>query len=158
MSPGNQFIISKWAPPDEKGKFISTLIGGATLGVMLTWPISGYVTETIGWRTAFYGSAVMTLLMTVAWLLFVTDSPAEHRMISSKERAYIESCLGNTVSSQKVMRWHRSNHTMAWIHDISQCFSGKTGSANQKNTLFSAILVFSLFTVRPQVGIILHVE
>uniref|UniRef100_A0A1B0G4N9 Uncharacterized protein n=1 Tax=Glossina morsitans morsitans TaxID=37546 RepID=A0A1B0G4N9_GLOMM len=30
-------LISKWAPPDEKGKFVASLMGG-TFGTVITWP------------------------------------------------------------------------------------------------------------------------
>lgn len=29
-------LIAKWAPPNEKGKFVATLLGG-TFGTVVTW-------------------------------------------------------------------------------------------------------------------------
>lgn len=79
------------------------VIGGATLGVMLTWPVSGYITEHLGWRWAFYASGVLAMLMTVIWFITVRNRPAEHPWITEKERDYIETSMGDTVSSMKVM-------------------------------------------------------
>lgn len=99
--PASQNVISRWAPPNEKGKFIVTIIGG-TLGTVVTWPVAGYIMETMGWTWAFYLPAVFTILMTIAWYLCVYNSPAEHPRITLEEREYIETSLGDTVQWNKV--------------------------------------------------------
>lgn len=91
--------MSKWAPPHEKGKFTSALVGGA-IGTVTTWPLAGMLIETVGWAYAFYVPAILTAVMTLLWYLITFDSPARHPRISPGERAYIEKCLTGITASK----------------------------------------------------------
>lgn len=94
-------LVSKWAPPHEKGKFVAALLGGS-FGTVITWPMAGALMEAFGWAYAFYVPAAITLLATFLWVYLVADSPATHPRISNDERNYIIKSLGDTVSSKKV--------------------------------------------------------
>lgn len=98
--PAIHSLISKWAPPSEKGKFISSTLGGS-LGTVITWPLLGNVIEHISWDWAFYISGIIVLVWTVVWIIFVHDSPEEHPWISLKEKEYIVSSLAGTISAKK---------------------------------------------------------
>lgn len=93
-------IISKWAPPDEKGKFVAALLGG-NLGTVFTFQLSGILTPLIGWRMVFYGEAALILIVTILWIVLVTNTPSVHSFISPKELQYIEQSLPN-ISKKKV--------------------------------------------------------
>ncbi|XP_014102201.1 sialin [Bactrocera oleae] len=93
-------LVSKWSPPDEKGKFVASLMGG-TFGTMITFPICGIIIESMGWDWAFYMVGLFVLIMTLIWFYVVADSPAQHRSISVQEREYIEKSLGETITKSK---------------------------------------------------------
>lgn len=95
-------LISKWAPPDERGKFVSSLLGG-TFGTVATWPLAGILMESFGWAYAFYVPAIITFIVTFLWFCTVYDSPAHHPRISTDEKEYIEKALGDNISKKKVM-------------------------------------------------------
>lgn len=101
LYPSLHSLISRWAPPDERGKFISALLGG-TFGTVVTWPMAGILTEYFGWYSAFYVPAVVAGLVTIVWFALVYDSPAQHPRIDSVEQQYIEKALGDTISKKKV--------------------------------------------------------
>lgn len=101
LYPALHNLISKWAPPVERGKFISSLLGG-TFGTVITWPMSGILIENLGWVWAFYVPAVATIFITIVWYTIVYDSPTEHPRISTAEREYIEKSLGDNISKKKV--------------------------------------------------------
>lgn len=103
MYPALHNLISKWAPPSERGKFISALLGG-TFGTVITWPVAGILTETLGWVYAFYVPAAITAVITLAWFALVYDSPATHPRIEKAEREYIENALGTNISKKKVRK------------------------------------------------------
>lgn len=94
-------VISKWSPPEEKGKFISCVLGGA-LGTVLTWSLVGVIIENIGWIWAFYIPAIISVHMALLWLYVVADSPAKHPRISKAEKDFIEKSLGGNVSEKQV--------------------------------------------------------
>lgn len=100
--PAMHNVVSKWAPPNEKGKFVAALLGG-NLGTVFTFQLSGILTPIIGWRQIFYGQAILVGVLTVLWLVFVSNTPSTHRFISSQEIKYIEESLGSSVSKQKAV-------------------------------------------------------
>ncbi|KAI8038522.1 hypothetical protein M5D96_008422 [Drosophila gunungcola] len=59
-------LVSKWAPPDEKGKFVASLMGG-TFGTVITWPLSGVIIENMGWDWAFYMVGIFVLVVVAIW-------------------------------------------------------------------------------------------
>lgn len=101
LYPALHNLISKWAPPAERGKFISSLLGG-TFGTVITWPLSGILIENLGWVWAFYVPAVITIILTIVWYMIVYDTPSQHPRISAEERDYIEKSLGDNISKKKV--------------------------------------------------------
>ncbi|KFB47840.1 hypothetical protein ZHAS_00015886 [Anopheles sinensis] len=102
LYPALHNLISKWAPPDEKGKFVSALMGG-TFGTVITWPLVGVLIETVGWSFAFYIPAVISAIVAALWYIIVADSPSSHPRINAEERDYIEKSLGDTVSKSKLL-------------------------------------------------------
>lgn len=112
--------IAGWAPKDEKGKFVSALLGGA-LGtgecseirraflkfyscfyiLVITWVMLGIIIENLGWEYGFYIPALMTFAFVFFWYILVADSPSVHPRMSKQERDYIEASLGDTVSTEK---------------------------------------------------------
>jgi MFS transporter, ACS family, solute carrier family 17 (sodium-dependent inorganic phosphate cotransporter), other len=93
-------LVSRWAPKDEKGKFVSALLGGA-LGNVITWVMLGPIIKTFGWQFGFYIPALITLVFVLLWYILVADSPADHARISKQEREHIEDSLGNSVTKSK---------------------------------------------------------
>lgn len=93
-------MVALWSPPDEKGKFISALLGGL-LGTVFTWSTLGIVIENFGWKYGFYIPSVIALFLTLLWYIIVADSPEVHPRISKDEREFIQNSLGNSVSKVK---------------------------------------------------------
>lgn len=110
LYPALHQIISKWAPCEEKGKFVSMLMGGV-FGTVISWPLTGYITEHFGWRYAFYAPAVFSLLVAFLWLYFVHDSPNVHPRISKAEKELIEKSLGASNTDKK-KHWPPMNHVL----------------------------------------------
>lgn len=106
--PALHNLISRWAPPDEKGKFVAALMGG-NFGTVVTWSLVGILIEGVGWSYAFYVPAAITLVMTIVWYCLVFDTPRDHPRISKEEREYIEKSLGDTFSEEKVKTFNITN-------------------------------------------------
>lgn len=101
LYPANHCLIAKWAPPDEKGKFVSSLLGG-TFGTVITWPLSGLIVEAWGWTWAFYLTAIISGVVVGLWFILVSDKPASHKTIDKSEVEYIEKSLGEVHISKKL--------------------------------------------------------
>lgn len=85
-------LIGYWAPPNEKGKFISAL-SGTGIGSILCWSLTGYLTEQFGWHTACYLPASIVGIFTIIWFIVIYDTPAKHPTITKDEKNYIEQSL-----------------------------------------------------------------
>ncbi|KAL7050318.1 hypothetical protein ACKWTF_004034 [Chironomus riparius] len=120
LYPALHQIISKWAPFEEKGKFVSTLMGGV-FGTVISWPLTGYITEHFGWRHAFYAPAVLSMLISFVWLYFVHDSPTVHPRITKAEKELIEKSLG-AVKTDKKKHWPPMNHVLKSLPFYSLVF------------------------------------
>ncbi|CAH1118746.1 unnamed protein product [Phaedon cochleariae] len=98
--PSLHCLVARWAPPDEKGKFVGALLGGS-LGTVITWPMLGAIIETMGWVSAFLCCGVLVLCWTICWFFCVTDSPEEHSRISLEEKRYIVDSLAGKITNVK---------------------------------------------------------
>ncbi|XP_065090727.1 putative inorganic phosphate cotransporter [Ochlerotatus camptorhynchus] len=94
-------LISRWIPPNERGKVIACIAGGSTFGTVITWPLAGIITEKFGWATSFYVSAVFVLVIAIIWVYLIEDLPAQHKSITAEEKQFIEESFGGTVSKAK---------------------------------------------------------
>jgi ACS family sodium-dependent inorganic phosphate cotransporter len=98
--PASHQLISKWAPIDEKGKFVFTLMGGI-FGTLVTWPLTGYLAEHHGWRSGFHIPALISFVIAFLWLYLVHDSPSTHPRITKGEKELIEKSIGASTSGKK---------------------------------------------------------
>ncbi|XP_053610391.1 sialin-like isoform X2 [Plodia interpunctella] len=108
--PALHVLVARWAPPAEKGKFVSAMMGG-TLGTVVTWSLAGPLIEKFGWASAFYVPAAMSLIWCFFWWYLVADTPVEHPRISEKEKKYILDALGDKVKKSKGLPPFRSIFT-----------------------------------------------
>jgi MFS transporter, ACS family, solute carrier family 17 (sodium-dependent inorganic phosphate cotransporter), other len=98
--PALHNIISHWAPRNEKGKFISSLLGGI-LGNIVTWAVLGTIIEKLGWQYGFYLPSFLCLGFLALWYCMVYDFPEDHPKISQKEKELIHHSIGDASKSVK---------------------------------------------------------
>ncbi|CAK1586918.1 unnamed protein product [Parnassius mnemosyne] len=97
LFPSLHALVAHWAPPAEKGKFVSALLGGA-IGTVVTWSLTGPVIENFGWDYAFYIPGIISLVWCAFWWFIVYDSPVKHPRISDNEKKYILDAIGDKVN------------------------------------------------------------
>ncbi|CAK1555783.1 unnamed protein product [Leptosia nina] len=98
--PALHALVARWAPPAEKGKFVSAMMGG-TLGIVATWSLTGPLMEKFGWASAFYVPAALCFVWCGFWWYLVADTPNDHPRITSAEKKYIMDALGDKVKTSK---------------------------------------------------------
>ncbi|MFC8598103.1 MFS transporter [Isoptericola sp. NPDC057191] len=57
--------VADLVPDRLLGRSVAVVLGGATLGMVLGTPLASLVTRAVGWRAAFAGLAVLTLVVAV---------------------------------------------------------------------------------------------
>ncbi|GAB0097404.1 hypothetical protein DMENIID0001_130410 [Sergentomyia squamirostris] len=94
-------LISRWVPPNEKGRYMAFLQGG-TLGTIFAWQLIGFLVEAVGWPWGgFYIPAIIALIGVAFWTLLVFDGPDKHPRITAEEKNFIESSLGDSLSRKR---------------------------------------------------------
>ena len=64
-------------------------MSGASVGCVLIFTLSGYITALLGWSAVFYVTGAASLAWAAAWFLLVADTPASHPHITQQERHLI---------------------------------------------------------------------
>ncbi|CAI2352782.1 unnamed protein product [Caenorhabditis sp. 36 PRJEB53466] len=75
-----------WAPRNESSTFLAILSCAFQMSNVVCMPISGFLCESsLGWRSIYYVFGVATIICFLIFYFFYTDSPKDHRHVSSKE-------------------------------------------------------------------------
>ncbi|XEQ91693.1 hypothetical protein SCACP_05010 [Sporomusa carbonis] len=69
---------------------MSFYILGMPVGIMLTMPLTVYITEQWGWQVSFYAFAIVGVLWCALWNWYGCDRPEQHPSISKEELEYIK--------------------------------------------------------------------
>lgn len=96
--PACHGIWRHWAPPTERSRLATISFTGSYAGAVLGLPLSGIMTERIGWESSFYFYGVVGMGWFVFWWLFSYERPATCNSISEEERIFIEESIGETSS------------------------------------------------------------
>ncbi|CAH2000612.1 unnamed protein product [Acanthoscelides obtectus] len=117
--PALQCLIARWAPPSEKGKFVSCLMGN-TLGTCITWPLVGAVTQAVGWGWGFHVISAQVLVYCVIFYFVAANSPEDHKWITEEEKNYIKESQGGNVSKKRATPPYKKMFTSMpfWILNI----------------------------------------
>ncbi|KAH9523364.1 hypothetical protein Btru_039835 [Bulinus truncatus] len=95
--PCIQAMLGKWAPPYERSKLSSLILAGILLGNITTFSVSSLLCQygfDNGWGSIFYLSGLCNLVWVLVWYIMTSDSPAQHKWITQRERVYIETAIG----------------------------------------------------------------
>ncbi|XP_011308742.1 putative inorganic phosphate cotransporter isoform X2 [Fopius arisanus] len=92
-------LLSKWVPPNERGRLCTMTYAGAQFGTVISYPISGAMIEFSGWRSVFYSFGAVAVIWSLSFFFIGSDSPAASAgsslcRIGDTERKYIECGLG----------------------------------------------------------------
>ncbi|XP_003399317.1 sialin isoform X2 [Bombus terrestris] len=98
--PACHSLVAQWAPPNEKARFVWSLLGG-TFGTILTYPMIAGIAENIHWENGWYIPSLLMMIWIFFWAIVTYDTPAEHPGISDEEKEYIQSSQAGTVRKEK---------------------------------------------------------
>ncbi|XP_026673449.1 sialin isoform X2 [Ceratina calcarata] len=98
--PACHSMVAQWAPPDERARFIWSLLGG-TFGTILTYPMVAAIAQNLNWESGWYIPSLLMLVWIFFWTILAYDNPVEHPGISDEEKQYILSAQADTVRREK---------------------------------------------------------
>ncbi|XP_046330589.2 sialin-like isoform X3 [Haliotis rufescens] len=104
MFPSGPVFWSRWAPPEEWSRLLSTTNAGGEFGHAVAFPINGLLCKYGGWEMPFYVVGGLAVIWCIVWLLVSRDSPSEMPGISEAEKKYIETSIGDRVKSKRTYK------------------------------------------------------
>ncbi len=90
-SPSVSKVVANWIGSDHRGFGSSFSVIGIGLGGALTPPLIAGIMQHWGWRSSFYLSGLVGLLVVLIWEWYVTNTPEEHLGVNATELAVIRS-------------------------------------------------------------------
>jgi ACS family hexuronate transporter-like MFS transporter len=101
--PGAAKAVAEWFPVRERAFGMAIFNGGSTIGAVVAPPVIVWVALRYGWQSAFFIGAGLSTIVMILWYFFY-QSPAEHPLLSEKERELILSDQPATDAATVVSR------------------------------------------------------
>ena len=87
--PAASRIVAHWMPPGQRALGNGFVQGAAAVGIACTFPLFGGLIDWFDWPTAFILTGTFTALLALAWTVYATDYPQQHRLVNEAERRLI---------------------------------------------------------------------
>jgi len=84
--PAMHALTARWVPLEERSSFIARSYFGSTFGLIITFPMCGFIIDSLGWEACFYIICGITMVWSLAWFSLVHDTPLQHPSISEEEK------------------------------------------------------------------------
>jgi MFS transporter, ACS family, glucarate transporter len=96
MYPATSQFVERWFPMRERGKANGIIFGGVGVGSGLTPPLVTAIIVHYGWRASFWFSAIVGMVVGIAWYAISRDAPERHPFVTESELALIRKERGQT--------------------------------------------------------------
>ncbi|CAG0899677.1 unnamed protein product [Cyprideis torosa] len=86
--PNMHALLATWVPVSERGSYISIIYGGSSLGSVLIWSSSGFISSSfLSWRFVFYLTSGVSFIWFFFWAWLIYDAPFQHPSFTDEEKA-----------------------------------------------------------------------
>ena len=102
MFPTSTRTVTNWFPLSERARANGLALSGVSIGSFLVPPLVSWMILLWSWQSSFYIASVLSLLLTVAWALYVRDYPSQHRAVNAAELDAIQA--GTALHSELTSR------------------------------------------------------
>ncbi len=82
--PGNARLVTAWFPAAERGKASAVFNAAQYFAPVLFAPLTAWVTQSFGWRYAFFAMGLIGLVMVLFWVWLIHD-PKDHPSVTPAE-------------------------------------------------------------------------
>ncbi|KAK9720157.1 Major Facilitator Superfamily [Popillia japonica] len=91
--PATHFLLTRWAPPNERSLIGSFVYSGAPMGNVLSLLCTANIAYYINWEASFYIMGAIGLPWMLLWVIFINDNPRKHKFIREDEKDYLTQTL-----------------------------------------------------------------
>jgi ACS family glucarate transporter-like MFS transporter len=87
--PVAALAVARWSPSTERALAQAIVVGGLSLGSIVTPPLIAQLMVRVGWRESFYLVSIVALVIAGLWWMYAKDDPRTHPRVNDAERALI---------------------------------------------------------------------
>ena len=114
LHPGCAQTVSNWMSASQRSAANGLITGAALFGVAFTYPLFGRLIDLVDWPAAFLISGAATILLGLAWSLYATDTPVQHKSANAAERALSQA--GGQSQAESGGWWSLlTNPSLLWL-------------------------------------------
>ena len=108
VMPALLILLSHWFTGRERSRANTILILGNPITVLWMSVVSGYLTNSVGWRGMFIAEGVPSLIWALVWWRLVDDTPRQASWLTPAEREAIETRLAEEQRRIAPVRSYRA--------------------------------------------------
>ncbi|RIB08798.1 major facilitator superfamily domain-containing protein [Gigaspora rosea] len=116
--PSIQSLISKWFPPEERSRAVSTIFVSIFIGVVIAMPISNMLgSSQFGWASIFWVFAIIGFIWSVIWHFYGKSDPRDYSGISKEELNWILESKSSFYSEDNFENYQSGSREYIMITD-----------------------------------------
>ncbi|XP_055382761.1 putative inorganic phosphate cotransporter [Condylostylus longicornis] len=92
--PGLSFLLSKWIPKKERGRYGAFVYGGGQFGSIFANIACGFILNYMSWQSSFYFSGILSIIWVVMFFFLCSNDPNSHPYINKIEKDYLLAEMG----------------------------------------------------------------
>ncbi|HXH67346.1 MAG TPA: MFS transporter [Candidatus Limnocylindrales bacterium] len=108
--PSSNQFVSQWIPSEERGIANGMIFAGVGAGAGIAPIFVSYLMIHYGWRSSFWVSALLGLVVGIVWYLIARDKPEQHPAVNSSELAFIQQHHGPAATLGSVVENASQRH------------------------------------------------
>lgn len=101
-SPGCS-VLFRWIPQKRWGLFMGLFDAFAFLGGIIIYPVAGFAITFLSWRAAFFLPALLLLMWSVVFCIYVKDTPRQYGFAVEWEHSGVSDVKDPAPASEDVM-------------------------------------------------------
>ena len=86
--PVGALAVHNWIVPAERAFANSCMFAGTSLAAAVATPFVSWLMLAVGWRKVFLLTSIPAFVAALAWWLFSTNKPVQHRRVNQAELAF----------------------------------------------------------------------
>ncbi|KAF0522630.1 MFS general substrate transporter [Gigaspora margarita] len=111
-------LITKWFPPEERSRAVSTMSVSIFIGMTIAMPISNMLgSSQFGWASIFWVFAIVGFIWSVIWQFFGKSDPRDYSGISKEELDWILESKSSSYSEDHFENYQSGSREYITITD-----------------------------------------
>lgn len=148
LFPAVYVLLCEWLPKDERSKWLPYPSAFSRFGAIVMYLVIPFILRVHGWEAVYYVCGTVTLLWSILFMIFGSNSPEQSYWISKQELSFIELHTEPKVDNNFVTSQQQRNNVMTasgfTINEEKPAYDKKPSISFITMAKNKAILILSL--------------